>query len=91
MPTLRMISSIVALVSLCACAQPTAAVKPTAGPTLAGQRNSACLSETGSRIPSSGASCSAFGHSYSSEDINSTGSTTAAGSLRLLDPSITVH
>jgi hypothetical protein len=90
MPNLRVISAVASLFVLCACAGSNATVKRDAAPTSANQDNS-CLKETGSRIPSSGASCSGFGRSYSSDDINRTGSTTAEGSLRLLDPSITGH
>ena len=90
MPTLRMIGSVAALAVLCACAGQNAAVKPDAAKTSANQKNPACLSDTGSRLPSSGADCSALGRSYSSEDIDRTGSSTAGGALRLLDPSLTI-
>jgi hypothetical protein len=89
MPTLRTISAVAALVVLCACAGQNA-VKPDAGTTSANQKNPACLSDTGSRLPSGGANCSAYGRSYSSDDIDRTGSSTAGGALRLLDPSLTV-
>lgn len=48
-----------------------------------------CLKETGSRLPPSEASCTP-GRSYSRSDIDATGATTAAGALRLMDPSISV-
>jgi hypothetical protein len=91
MPILRTISALASLVILCACAGSNAAVKRDAATTSAGQNNPACLKETGSRVPSGGASCLAYGHSYSSDDINRTGSPTVGGSLRLLDPTLTVH
>jgi len=91
MPALRILSAIASLVVLTACAGSNVGAKPDAGTTLVSERNPGCLKDTGSRIPSDGASCSAFGRSYSSDDINRTGSTTASGALRLLDPSITVH
>jgi hypothetical protein len=72
---------------LAACATTTSHVAPTSGPPEALAQQ--CLSHTGSRIP--GENCSEIGRSYSSEDINRTGSTTAGDALRLLDPSITVH
>jgi len=50
-----------------------------------------CLTETGSRISVGKPSCRGFGRSYSSEDIQRTGATTAGGALALMDPSITVH
>lgn len=54
-------------------------------------KDSTCLTATGSRIPSSGTSCSAVGRSYTGEDIDRTGATSAAAALQLLDPSLTVH
>ena len=91
MPILRTISALASLVVLCACAGSNAAVKRDAAASSAGQYNPACLKETGSRAPGGGASCSGFGHSYTSDDISLTGSPTVGGSLRLLDPSLTVH
>ena len=36
--------------------------------------------------------CSASaGRSYSKEDVDRTGKTTASGALRLMDPSVTIH
>jgi hypothetical protein len=52
--------------------------------------NRSCLSQTGSRISVKG-ECRGTGRSYTNDDINGTGATTAADALRLLDPSITVH
>jgi hypothetical protein len=78
---LRVTSAIVSMLLLAACAATVADTKP--DPT--------CLTQTGSRIAVNGTNCSAVGRSYTSDDINRTGATTAAGALRLLDPSITVH
>jgi hypothetical protein len=88
---LRAASSIASVLILAACAATTAGVKPNAGASAAVAQNPACLTQTGSRITSSAANCSAFGRSYSSDDINRTGATTADEALRLMDPSITVH
>jgi hypothetical protein len=90
MPTTRVLVAIVSLAVLCGCAGTNTAVKPQVSNQWAVQ-NSSCPRETGSRIPGSSAGCSAVGHAYSSDDIDRTGSMTAAGALRLLDPSITVH
>jgi hypothetical protein len=49
-----------------------------------------CLTDTGSQIASK-SSCRGYGRSYSSDDIDRTGKTTAADALGVLDPSITVH
>jgi hypothetical protein len=88
---LRATSAIATVLILAACAMTTADVKPKAGASGAVARNPACLSQTGSRIAGNDANCPAIGRSYSSDDINRTGSTTAGEALRLLDPSITVH
>ena len=58
--------------------------------TVAAEKNPSCLSQTGSRISVKG-ECRGTGRSYTNDDINGTGATTAGGALRLLDPSITVH
>jgi hypothetical protein len=64
--------------------------QPTVGPPTT-RNDATCLKDTGSRIPADASACSATGRSYSSEDISRTGSTTAAGALQLLDPSVTVR
>jgi hypothetical protein len=89
--SLRITTAIAAAFILASCAARTVAVKPDAAASGPTARNPACLSETGTRVPGNSASCSAVGRSYSSDDINSTGSPTAGGALRQLDPAITVH
>jgi hypothetical protein len=88
---LRVTSAIATVLILAACAANTAGLQPKAAASEAVAQNPACLSQTGSRIAGTGAHCSAIGRSYSSDDINRTGSTTAGEALRLLDPSITIH
>jgi hypothetical protein len=51
-----------------------------------------CMHDTGTRIKLPPGECSASaGRSYSKEDVDRTGKTTAGGALRLMDPSITIH
>jgi hypothetical protein len=88
---LRTASAIASLLILVACAAATTDVKPKAEAPGAVAQNPACLTQTGSRIADKKANCSAIGRSYSSEDIDRTGSTTAGDALRLMDPSVTVH
>ncbi|MHB8475697.1 MAG: hypothetical protein ACYDBZ_05355 [Steroidobacteraceae bacterium] len=88
---LRAASAIATLSVLAACAATTAGVKPNAAVPGPVADNPACLNHTASRIPDSTGGCSASGRSYSSEDIQSTGSPTADEALRLLDPTVTVH
>jgi hypothetical protein len=87
----RATSAIASILMLAACASNTAGVKPNAGATAAVAQNPACLTQTGSRIAAKNTDCPAFGRSYSSDDIDRTGSPTAGEALRLMDPSITVH
>jgi hypothetical protein len=63
-----------------------AAVKPQ--PAAVARSDRACV--TGSRIPTS-EPCASPGRVYTDKDIQSTGATTAAEALQLLDPSITVR
>ena len=48
-----------------------------------------CLTDTGSRVAAG--PCRGVGRSYSSQDIQRTGVTSAADALSLLDSSVTVH
>ena len=51
-----------------------------------------CMHDTGTRIKLAPGECSASaGVSYTKEDVDRTGKTTASGALRLMDPSITIH
>jgi hypothetical protein len=64
-----------------------ATTKPTA--TAAASNDPSCLTDTGSRVASG--PCRGFGRSYSNQDIQRTGQTSAADALSLLDSSVTVH
>jgi hypothetical protein len=86
---LRAASAIATLLLCVACATRTADGKPKAAAS-APQQNPGCLTQTGSLIAANNANCSAFGRSYSKDDMDRTGATTADEALRLLDPSITV-
>jgi hypothetical protein len=50
-----------------------------------------CLADTGSRISPAPGKCRGVGRSYSEQDIDRTGQTSAGNALGLLDSSITVH
>jgi hypothetical protein len=50
-----------------------------------------CLTETGSRISAGPTQCRGIGRTYSNDDIQRTGQTSAADALGLLDSSVTVH
>ena len=88
---LRIANTIATVLILAACAANTAGVKPKSGASATVAHNSACPAQTVSRISDYNADCAAFGRSYSREDIDRTGATTADEALRLMDPSITVH
>ncbi len=87
---MRIIGVIVAGAALFGCATMTdnAKSKPA---TAAAVKDPTCLTETGSLISRGPAKCRGFGRSFSSDDIQRTGSTSAGNALALLDPSITVH
>jgi len=84
---MRIAGAIVAGVALFGCAATTPNAK--AKPATAAVKDPTCLTETGSRVP--GSKCRGYGRSYSNEDIERTGQTSAGDALSLLDPSITVH
>jgi hypothetical protein len=50
-----------------------------------------CVNKTATRLPTSPDDCAGFGNSHSADAMQSTGEPRAADSLRLLDPSVTVH
>jgi hypothetical protein len=86
---MRFVGVIVAGIALfgCATTTPNANSKPAA----AVVKDPSCLTDTGSRISGGPSKCRGFGRSYSNEDIERTGQTSAADALALVDPSITVH
>ena len=87
--TMRIAGVIVSGLVLFGCAAtPQSQSKPA---TTAASKDSNCLTETGSRIPSHKPGCRGYGRSYSHDDIDRTGQTDAASALALIDPSITVH
>jgi uncharacterized lipoprotein YajG len=87
--TMRFLSAAAAGLMLfgCAATPPNPNSKPTAS---AAVQDRTCLTDTGSQIAAK-SSCRGYGRSYTSDDIDRTGKTTAAGALSELDPSITVH
>jgi hypothetical protein len=86
---LRIASAFATALIVAACASTTPNVKPTASAAVA--KNPACLTQTGSRIAGNSSSCMAFGRSYSSSDLDTTGKVDVGDALQVLDPSITVH
>jgi hypothetical protein len=87
--TMRFLSAAAAALMLfgCAATPPNPNSKASASAAL---NDRTCLTDTGSQIASK-SSCRGYGRSYSSEDMDRTGKTTAADALGQLDPSITVH
>jgi len=91
MATLRVTSAIFAAIILAGCAATAVDTRGKAAKPAAVAINPACLNQTASRIPSSGANCSAMVRSYTNDDIMRTGQSSLGDALALLDPSITVH
>jgi hypothetical protein len=88
---MRIAGVIVAGVTLLGCATTTENAKSKPA-TAAVAKDPTCLTETGSRISGSPPSkCRGYGRSYSNEDIERTGKTSAADALAQIDPSVTVH
>ena len=87
----RVTGAIATLLILTACATTTGGAKPNSAASEAVAENPACQTETGSQIAGNAENCSAMSRTYSKDDIDRTGSTTAGEALRLLDPSVTVR
>jgi hypothetical protein len=90
---LRLVGLTAAVAGLACCATtPPASSHASRTARAAPVQSRTCLTSTGSRIPPSAGDCLGVpGRSYSQRDIESTGATSAAEALSLLDPSITAH
>ena len=82
---IRLAGALIAGITLLGCAttKPPTSVATVTDPS--------CLTDTGSRVASGPGKCRGIGRSYSSQDIQRTGQTSAADALSLLDSSVTVH
>lgn len=85
------IAGLMIAATLCGCASTggNGASKPPASAAMS--KDPSCLQDTGSRITPAPSMCRGVGRSYTSEDIERTGSNSAADALKLLDSSVTVH
>ena len=90
-PYLRTVNAIAAGLLLAACTAGNTSLKPNSAASQPLVQNRACPNQTASLIPRSAASCSAFGRTYSSDEIFRTGATTPGQALQLLDPTVMVH
>jgi hypothetical protein len=88
---IRVISAIVSILILAACAVTAPNVKPTAAGVGAAARNPACLDQAGSQIAVNGASCSTIVLSISSDDVIRNGATTAGEAIRFNVPFATIN
>ncbi|HEX3915164.1 MAG TPA: hypothetical protein VHW71_16815 [Steroidobacteraceae bacterium] len=85
------IAGMIFAATLCGCASTGGhgAAKPATATAMS--KDPTCLTDTGSRIAAAPSRCRGVGRSYSSDDIDRTGSTSAGDALKLLDSSVTVH
>jgi hypothetical protein len=86
----RVVSAIVTVVALAACAATTPNVQPNTASAAAAQ-NPACMTQTGSHITGAITDCMAFGRSYSKGEIDTTGKVNLGDALQILDPSVSVR
>lgn len=78
------------LLLLSACA--TAPSKPIQATAANAKPPAGCVGQTATLIPvKDPRSCAGFGNTYTKEDLDRTGQTTAGAALQMLDPSITRH
>lgn len=85
------IACLIIAAALCGCASTggNGVSKPPSSAAMS--KDPGCLQDTGSRITSTAQKCRGFGRAYTSEDIDRTGSISAADALSKLDPAVTVH
>lgn len=90
MVCVRFVAMTASLLVMAACTSTGPRVAAATGIRDASAMKPACISQTASRIPRDTGNCDGFGRSYSRDDIDHTGATTAGGALRLLDPGLTI-
>jgi len=77
---------------LAACATTPPATPSTAANTTAADARlpAGCVGQSATRIPVKPGTCAGFGATYTKQDIDNTGQTTADRALALMDPSVRV-
>jgi hypothetical protein len=87
-----MLNKILIGAGLALCVAACATNPSTSGPAAAAKQPPGwCVSSTGTRIPMSQSECTALGHTWTQDQIQTTGATDAAQALRQLDPSLTIR
>jgi hypothetical protein len=76
---------------LAACTSPSPTREPAKTPAFASGPAVGCVPYTATRLPVRAQECSAFGQSYTGEQLQRTGAYDASEALRLLDPALQVH
>ena len=89
--TMRNVGIVVAGLVLFGCAATPQNPNSKPAASAAAMKDPNCLTDTGSHIASGKSKCRGYGRSYSNDDIERTGQTSAGDALSLLDPSIIVH
>ena len=84
------IGALLAITLLAGCATTSVNSKSVDAQSAVRASNQHCGPEAASRVPANGSNCQGAGRSYSGEDIDRTGKTSAADALALLNPSISV-
>ncbi|HTL20399.1 MAG TPA: hypothetical protein VL220_06770 [Steroidobacteraceae bacterium] len=84
-------ASLIVLAGGCASNPPAATRQATANAASNSGSPVGCVNKTATRLPTSPDDCAGFGNSHSADAMKSTGEPRAGDSLRLLDPSVTVH
>ena len=73
---------------LAACATTPSPTPATAANAAATKPPAGCVGQTATRIPVKDGTCAGFGSTYTRQDIDNTGQTTAERALALMDPSV---
>ena len=73
---------------LAACATTTQPASTVSKDATSSQPPPGCVAETATRLPMSAHQCAAFGHTWTQNDIKSTGAQDVGQALSVLDPSL---
>lgn len=88
--SISIIGAVLAINLVAGCATTNMSGNSPGTPSVARTNDQHCGLQSASRLPANGANCQVAGRSYSGEDVDRTGKTSAAEALAILDPSISV-
>ena len=88
--SISIVGAVLAISLVAGCATTNVGGNSPSAQSVARTNDQHCGLQSASRLPANGSNCQFAGRSYSGEDVDRTGKTSAAEALAILDPSISV-